>query len=1207
MSDFTAQTRQIFERVLKGKITKAKASRILGVSRKTIYLWLEEYVKEKEYIKQNKNKRKKNKKDILLIALANPKYGPKKISEELEKRNIRISQRSVWLALKELGLQKKSLREQYSLNINSIKYAKDLSFPRQLRYKPQVRKRIVEEVLLAKRKVKDVVEKYSISRKTFAKWKKRYLEAQISGENIILALSDQNPTGSKHPRGASERVVRAVLRLVIEKPELSSHKIAEKLRFIGNHGVQRILKRQGLSSYQTRLAYSKAYKEVPRPVFARFLDRVRYVLEQFVPDLAPAPPPLLTSIWRFIRAFSASLIIGLALAYSSIWWINYLTTQIDAVSIGLFFASTALFMGSIFFLYSIKYYLTLAIVLSFSQQETTQDIEQRRKGRRKGLLSWILGNVGRNGLTTPALEEEKKTLGLTPNLEHISLKRYPYVSIHIPFYNEKKVVKRAIEAVVSFDYPEYEVIFCDDSTDETSQIIRRYMKKASGPKGLKARKGEGWTMTQAEVRPGVTLKHLHRTSRSGFKGGALRLALRMVDPRTEFISVFDADFVPYPDTLELFLKYFQATAGTLDFRGKPKMVNDQGLMAKKRKENINHQPSTISHQIAVVQGYQWHVLNKSENWITRGIRSEYAGSYVIERSGTEIYQGLKMISGAVYMIRRDVLEEVGWETSITEDFQLTLKLYEKGYKVVYTPYIQAPAECVSTLKRLIRQRMRWAEGHSNNVRKMFARLLYGRWLMVNGQKRFIPSPLTLAEKLEFLYLSPYYLQAFFFLVGTISWLISETIFPARLPFWTDLWGWSLVLTNLFALPLMNAVGLFLEESEEKDYQGIASFIALSYIVVPFQAYASLKGFLKGEGPWFRTPKTGHITDIITRGRFYRFISGILPGRSQVTPANLMVKWSHGHMVKNNLAIQPALPAGRSPNHYLALSTANNQFNSFNIKAKKGKRWLGKTALSILLMISLTVYSYSRGVPEVMATPAPETLYLHTNLSGVLTGTVSHQLMTSAGDIACDTGQSAKHAKQSGYIQIEPDIANHSDIESPDPCPTSARGTGWIYDTPFESNGSVDGDFTFYHYTDDNVAANTGYVMACVYKVEVSGVSLGTSTLLFSAGGSGTPDVWGNTTQTTNFTATDPCGTGCAIGDDAEKYLYVDYYISSDNGGNKANAAISFGEEQCGATYPQIQIALFNISEKAVVLAILVPCIPFLISKLLKKRRGLAYA
>ena len=68
-----------------------------------------------------------------------------------------------------------------------------------------------------------------------------------------------------------------------------------------------------------------------------------------------------------------------------------------------------------------------------------------------------------------------------------------------------------------------------------------------------------------------------------------------------------------------------------------------------------------------------------------------------------------------------------------------------------------------------------------------------------------------------------------------------------------------------------------EEAEEKDYLGIFSVVLLSYLLVPFQAYASVKGFLqKEEGPWFRTPKTGKITDIFRRGTFYRWISGILP-------------------------------------------------------------------------------------------------------------------------------------------------------------------------------------------------------------------------------------------------------------------------------------------------------------------------------------------
>src|SRR3972149_7349771 len=107
--------------------------------------------------------------------------------------------------------------------------------------------------------------------------------------------------------------------------------------------------------------------------------------------------------------------------------------------------------------------------------------------------------------------------------------------------------------------------------------------------------------------------------------------------------------------------------------------------------------------------------------------TEHAGSYVVERAGIELYGGLKMIAGSVFAIRADILSKFGWGTSITEDLELTLKLYEAGYKVAFTPYIQAPAEAVSTVKRLIRQRMRWAEGASFNIKVMMGRMLFGHW------------------------------------------------------------------------------------------------------------------------------------------------------------------------------------------------------------------------------------------------------------------------------------------------------------------------------------------------------------------------------------------------------------------------------------------------------------------------------------------------
>jgi cellulose synthase/poly-beta-1,6-N-acetylglucosamine synthase-like glycosyltransferase/transposase-like protein len=750
---------------------------------------------------------------------------------------------------------------------------------------------MVKEVVDQHQEVVDVSDKYGISRTTIYKWIERY-KNQLKEENEP-DLSSRTPVVSRYYRETPSKHVGSVLALVSAHPEYGIRKIVSNLPKVGNtpivghHGVQNILRRHGLLHYEDRLRYSESLVTpisksiglslLPFREFFNFSENLRIKLVKYLGLIA-------------FSLFTTVVTMGS---------VNFLQNEsVDGLSkFGLFFASTALFMGSVFFLYSLKYYISLAIVLSYTNKEQGEVPGQTSK-----LLSWILG-------LEQKITGKTNVYGLESEMGKIKLATTPFVSVHIPFYNEKNVVRRAIEAAVSFKYPSYEIILCDDSTDATTGIIRDYQKSCLlKGEDLKITRNdsEGWELTEVEVKPGVHLKHLHRTARKGFKGQALAVALRLVNLKTEFIAVFDADFVPYPDSLELFLKYFQHSSKTGN-------LGDLG-------------------NIGAVQGYQWHVLNKSENWITRGIRSEYSGSYVIERSSAEIYGGLKQISGSVYMIRRDVLENTGWGSSITEDFELTLRMYEKGYKVLYTPYIQAPAECVSTLKRLVRQRMRWAEGHSFNVKRMF-------WPLMKSNS------LTFAEKMELLYLTPYYLQAFFFIVGTFAWLISETIFRTRLPFWTETWGWSLIITNMIALPLLNAVGLFMEEGEEKDYMGLGSFIATSYILVPFQAYAAVKGLLEtSEGPWFRTPKTGRITDIFQRNALIRFIQRIIP--------------SEKHSIEKK---------------YLGLTSSNNRFESFAIRPA-GKRWVGKLVVSILLGITVTVYSISNGVPEVYATDWT-TLYL----------------------------------------------------------------------------------------------------------------------------------------------------------------------------------------------------------------------------------------
>ncbi len=819
----------------------ASLAREYNVARGTIYKCLVDSKNSKSPEPKPTLFDKKVYKILIRLVCKSPKFTSEQYSTHLREMNFHISSFDVQNYLNKLGLTDEYTR---------LNYCRNYLGPG--RFKPDVKKEIVTKCLQDSRNVSELARNYNVSRNIIYKWVKDY--------QSNIEYLDKYRRGDDHHKAVYPRIEEEVLSMVVNNPNLTAKQIAGIVQ-VSSWTIWKIMDRNNLNKMSNRMAYSVSHRTEPvAATESQVIDRDRSITEQFVPNVAPAPPLKRSKLWLyFILSSYFSLFIFLTI-FKILPIIN---------SVGMMFAGISLIMGSFFFLYSLKYYLTLAIVLSYSQQDLKK--KNIKESIRGSLLNWLLGNKNLN---------DSKILGLESNLDNIVLINKPFVSVHVALYNEKNVVERLSQALTSFDYPNYEIILADDSTDETSELIKNYQKRyLFKEESLTVTNGDGWEMTEIEVKPGVTFKHLHRNTRSGYKGQALKLALSLSDPKTEKIAVFDADFVPYPDTLTLFLKYFQTQ-------------ND---------------PKT-----AVVQGYQWHVLNKSENWITRGVRSEYAGSYIVERSGIEIYGGLKQVSGSVYMIRRDALESVGWGSSITEDFELTLKLYEKGFKVLYTPYIQAPAECVSTLNRLIRQRMRWAEGHSFNVKKMFFKLLFSNHL-------------SIFEKFELIYLTPYYLQALFFLIGTFSWLVSEAIFKVRLPFWTELWGWSLVLTNMISLPLTNAVGLFLEESEHKDYSGLGSFIALSYLVAPFQAYSAVKGFIQShEGPWFRTPKTGRITDTFIRGKFYRFIQGIIPNKI------------------------PALDM-----NFLELKTAHNTFDSFSIKPKMN-RYVGNLVLLVLLVSSVTI-------------------------------------------------------------------------------------------------------------------------------------------------------------------------------------------------------------------------------------------------------------
>ena len=106
----------------------------------------------------------------------------------------------------------------------------------------------------------------------------------------------------------------------------------------------------------------------------------------------------------------------------------------------------------------------------------------------------------------------------------------PRVLMQFPIYNERYVIERLLTAISKLDYPRdlLTVQLLDDSTDETSEIAAKLIAKLA--------------------LQGTKINHIRRVDRSGYKAGALQAGLALDD--SEFVAIFDADFVPKPEFIK---------------------------------------------------------------------------------------------------------------------------------------------------------------------------------------------------------------------------------------------------------------------------------------------------------------------------------------------------------------------------------------------------------------------------------------------------------------------------------------------------------------------------------------------------------------------------------------------------------------------------------------------------------------------------------
>ena len=280
-------------------------------------------------------------------------------------------------------------------------------------------------------------------------------------------------------------------------------------------------------------------------------------------------------------------------------------------------------------------------------------------------LLFILGfSLGQWQLTRLARRAYKQGLPAPPPAPVA----WPTVLVQLPLYNEQNVVERVIDACAALDYPadRLHIQVLDDSNDATVALAAARVAHHTAR--------------------GLSISHVRRPDRQGFKAGALRFGLE--GNTDEYVAIFDADFVPEADFLKRTIPYFLPDA-----------------------------------QIGVVQT-RWGHLNENEDLLTRLQAFGLNAHFLIEQVGRTFAGFFINFNGTGGVWRRACIDDAGgWHTdTLTEDLDLSYRAQLRGWRFVYRPDIVAPAELPAVMDALKSQQFRWTKGAAETAHKHLGRM-----------------------------------------------------------------------------------------------------------------------------------------------------------------------------------------------------------------------------------------------------------------------------------------------------------------------------------------------------------------------------------------------------------------------------------------------------------------------------------------------------
>ncbi|MBS3957537.1 MAG: poly-beta-1,6 N-acetyl-D-glucosamine synthase [Clostridiales bacterium] len=358
----------------------------------------------------------------------------------------------------------------------------------------------------------------------------------------------------------------------------------------------------------------------------------------------------------------------------------------------------------------------------------------------------------------------------------------PPVTVLVPAYQEGLTICRTIRGLLEMDYPHLEIVIVDDgSPDDTLEKALSFCDDAR-------------------------VRVVHKTLNEG-KALAINDVLPLVTG--EFVMIIDGDAVPAPDALRWMVPHFLRNPRLAAVTGNPRVRNRDKLLAK----------------IQTV---------------------EFSSIVSLLKRAQVVWGRVMTVSGVIGLYRIRAIEHVGLfvHDAATEDISTSWKFQRHFFDVRYEPRAKVYMQVPPTLQSLWRQRLRWAKGLAQVLRRNS-----DIWLDWRHRRIY---PVFIEASLSIVW-------AYTFVVLTVMWLVTWALGAPLLgatpvPAW---WGMLIATMSLVQL----GVGVALDRRYDPEVTRYYAWAALYPIIYWVQmaiitVIATPAGLLRpyGSGIW-RTPRS----------------------------------------------------------------------------------------------------------------------------------------------------------------------------------------------------------------------------------------------------------------------------------------------------------------------------------------------------------------